>query len=71
MTTSRMTADQLAVRYLLNGDRDGLRRLNTEIRKQLGYDCPNCGGHSIESNNCSGYEAAHLCTDCGHQWDAN
>jgi transposase-like protein len=70
MMNRQISADQLAVRYLLNGDQNGLRRLNAEIRRQIGEECPNCGGRSIESNGCNGCDAGYLCTDCGHQWEA-
>ena len=34
--------------------------------------CPNClESKNIEDNGCKGRELTYLCTDCGHQWDAD
>lgn len=44
----------------------------TRTRYFKGLECPDCCARerSIEDNGCSGIELTYLCTECGHQWDA-
>ena len=44
----------------------------TRARYFKGVECPDCCAReqSIEDNGCTGVELTYLCTECGHQWDA-
>jgi hypothetical protein len=65
-----MTYDELAIGYLLRGEKAGTFALNASGRLQveLGLRCPECAGTvDIEDNRKTGSEAGFRCP-CGNEW---
>ncbi len=70
----RLTPDQVAMRLLLDGDDEGLRKLYLSVQRAIGLKCPECDGTNIQDNYAPGITAdewAFICDDCDFQWDAN
>ena len=59
-----MTYDELAVRFILTGNRRGLAALAQDAAYAVGDECPDCGSNETESNGAREYR----CICCDWRW---
>lgn len=68
---TRQTIDEMAVQFLLEGNRRGLQRLRASVTRPTCPFCGSIGPHDDNGEPPGSGDYTLLCRDCNEQWMPN